>query len=178
MSRIGKRPVPIPKDVEIKIQGDRLSVKGPKGELNQEIHPNVGIKQDNGTIFVDVEGNTRKDSALHGLFGALISNMVQGVTKGFERSLEIVGVGYKAESKGRSIVFNIGYSNPVTFDLPQGIDAAIEKNKVTLTGIDKELVGRTAAKIRGLRPPESYKGKGIKYTDEKIRRKAGKAGAK
>ncbi|MFO7987683.1 MAG: 50S ribosomal protein L6 [Desulfatiglandaceae bacterium] len=178
MSRIGKRTIPIPKDVEVNVQGNRLSVKGPKGELTRTIHPKIHIKADNGIISVSVDGTTRKDNALHGLFGALVFNMVTGVTKGFEKSLEIVGVGYRAELKGRTAVFNVGYSSPVNFDLPDGIDASIEKTKISLSGSDKELLGRTAAKIRGLRPPEPYKGKGIKYTDEMIRRKAGKAGAK
>ncbi|MDZ7699522.1 MAG: 50S ribosomal protein L6 [Deltaproteobacteria bacterium] len=178
MSRIGKRPTPIPKDVKVTIEKDRFSIKGPKGELKQAIHPKIHIQEENGTITVTVDGETRKDNALYGLFGALVSNMVEGVTKGFQRDLEIVGVGYRAESKGRSVVFNLGYSNPVNFDLPDGINANIEKGKIILTGIDKELVGRTAAKIRSLRPPDSYKGKGIKYADELIRRKAGKAGAK
>lgn len=178
MSRIGKQTIPIPKEVEVNIQGDRLSVKGPKGELVRTIHPKIHIKPENGILSVSVDGTSRKDNALHGLFGALVSNMVIGVTKGFEKSLEIVGVGYRAELKGRTAVFNVGYSNPVNFDLPDGIDANIEKTKISLSGSDKELLGRTAAKIRGLRPPEPYKGKGIKYADESIRRKAGKAGAK
>lgn len=178
MSRIGKRSIPIPKEVEIHIEGDRLSVKGPKGELTRSIHPKIRITPDNDTIKVAVDGISRKDNALHGLFGALVSNMVIGVTRGFQKSLEIVGVGYRAEAKGRTAVFNVGYSSPVNFDLPDGIDMNVDKNTITLSGSDKELLGRTAAKIRALRPPEPYKGKGIKYADEMIRRKAGKAGAK
>ncbi len=177
MSRIGKRPIPIPKDVEVKIQGDLISVKGPKGELKRHVHPDISVSKDGDTISVHAADESRESRSLHGLFGALIYNMVIGVTKGFEKILEIVGVGYRAELKGRTAVFNLGYSHPINFQLPDGIDADIQKSKIVLTGIDKELLGMTAAKIRGLRAPEPYKGKGIKYSDEIIRKKAGKAGA-
>ncbi len=177
MSRIGKRPIPIPKGVEVKLDGDLLTVKGPKGKLERRINPKVQIKVDDQNIFVSVKDKTREVAALHGLFGALIWNMVSGVTKGFEKVLEIVGVGYRAELKGRTAVFNLGYSHPINFELPEGIEARIDKTKIYLSGIDKELLGMTAAKIRSLRSPEPYKGKGIKYEDEVIRRKAGKAGA-
>ncbi|MBC8417592.1 MAG: 50S ribosomal protein L6 [Desulfobacteraceae bacterium] len=177
MSRIGKRPIPIPKDVEVEVQGDLLRVKGPKGELKCHVHPKISVKKDGDKISVLAVDESREARSLHGLFGALIYNMVIGVTRGFEKVLEIVGVGYKAELKGRTAVFNLGYSHPIAFDLPDGIDANIEKSRIVLSGIDKELLGMTAAKIRGLRAPEPYKGKGIKYADEMIRRKAGKAGA-
>ncbi len=177
MSRIGKRPIPIPKDVEVKIQGDLLSVKGPKGELKRRVHPNISVSKDGDKISVRTAGESREARSLHGLFGALIYNMVIGVTKGFEKVLEIVGVGFRAELKGRMAVFNLGYSHPINFQLPDGIDANIEKSRIVLSGIDKELLGMTAAKIRGLRAPEPYKGKGIKYADEITRKKAGKAGA-
>ena len=177
MSRIGKRPIPIPKDVEVKIQGDLLSVKGPKGELKRRVHPNISVSKDGDNISVHTADESREARSLHGLFGALIYNMVIGVTKGFEKVLEIVGVGYRAELKGRTAVFNLGYSHPINLQLPDGIDANIEKSRIVLSGIDKELLGMTAAKIRGLREPEPYKGKGIKYADEIIRKKAGKAGA-
>jgi len=177
MSRIGKRPIPIPKDVEVKIQGDLISVKGPKGELKRRVHPNISVSKDGDKISVHTADESREARSLHGLFGALIYNMVIGVTKGFEKILEIVGVGYRAELKGRTAVFNLGYSHPINFQLPDGIDANIEKSRIVLKGIDKELLGMTAAKIRGLREPEPYKGKGIKYADEIIRKKAGKAGA-
>jgi large subunit ribosomal protein L6 len=177
MSRIGKRPIPIPKDVEIKIEGDLLHVKGPKGELRRRVHPNISIRKDADHISLLTADESRESRSLHGLFGALIYNMVIGVTKGFEKVLEIVGVGYRAELKGRTAVFNLGYSHPINFQLPDGIDANIEKSRIVLSGIDKELLGMTAAKIRGLRAPEPYKGKGIKYADEIIRKKAGKAGA-
>ena len=178
MSRIGKQPIPITKDVEVKINGDMVTVKGPKGVLERRIHKKIGVEINGENILITASDNLRETRALHGLFGALLSNMVTGVSKGFEKALEIVGVGYRAELNGRTAVFNLGYSNPVNFELPDGIDANVDKNKIVLTGIDKELLGRTAAKIRSLRPPEPYKGKGVKYADENIRRKAGKAGAK
>lgn len=178
MSRIGKQPIPIIKDVEVKINGDMVTVKGPKGVLERRIHKKIGVEINGENLLITASDNLRETRALHGLFGALLSNMVTGVSKGFEKALEIVGVGYRAELNGRTAVFNLGYSNPVNFELPDGIDANVDKNKIVLTGIDKELLGRTAAKIRSLRPPEPYKGKGVKYADENIRRKAGKAGAK
>jgi large subunit ribosomal protein L6 len=177
MSRIGKKPILIPKDVKIKLEGDILKVKGPKGELSRKIHPKVQVNIDGDTVIVSVADETRESASLHGLFRILIDNMVTGVTKGFERILEIVGVGYRAELKGRTAIFNLGYSHPIDFELPDGIDAKIEKTKIILEGIDNDLLGKTAAKIRGFRKPEPYKGKGIKYADEMIRRKAGKAGA-
>ena len=178
MSRIGKKPIAKPKGVEVRIEGDRLKVKGPKGELNLNVHPDVKLDIKDNSIAVSVVDETRESRSIHGLFRVLIDNMVTGVTKGFERILEIVGVGYRAELKGRTAVFNLGYSHPINFELPEGIDAKIEKTKITLSGIDRELLGRTAAKIRSFRKPEPYKGKGIKYAGEMIRRKAGKAGAK
>ena len=177
MSRIGKQPIPFTKDVEVKINGDMVTVKGPKGVLERRIHKKIGVEINGENLLITASDNLRETRALHGLFGALLSNMVTGVTKGFEKALEIVGVGYRAELQGRTAIFNLGYSNPVNFELPDGIDANVAKNKIVLTGIDKELLGRTAAKIRSLRPPEPYKGKGVKYVDENIRRKAGKAGA-
>jgi large subunit ribosomal protein L6 len=178
MSRIGKQPISIPPGVDVVVDGDGVRVKGPMGELKRSVHPKISVKRDGDVLLVMANDESREARSLHGLFGALVSNMVTGVTKGFQRGLEIVGVGYRAEMKGRTAVFNLGYSHPIHFDLPEGIDAAIEKNKIVLSGIDKELLGVTAAKIRGLRAPEPYKGKGIKYADEIIRRKAGKAGAK
>ncbi|MDQ1335944.1 MAG: large subunit ribosomal protein [Thermodesulfobacteriota bacterium] len=178
MSRIGKRPISIPANVDVTVDGDRVRVKGPKGVLERSVHPKISIELDGNALRVTTNDESREARSLHGLFGALVSNMVEGVTKGFQKGLEIVGVGYRAELKGRTAVFSLGYSHPIHFDLPEGIDAAVEKSKIVLSGIDKELLGVTAAKIRGLRSPEPYKGKGIKYADEVIRRKAGKAGAK
>ena len=178
MSRIGKKPIAIPKGVEVRLEGDQLIIKGPKGELNLSVHPDVKLDMGGDSISVSVVDETRESRSIHGLFRVLIDNMVTGVTKGFEKNLEIVGVGYRAELKGRTAVFNLGYSHPINFELPEGIDAKIEKTKITLSGIDRELLGKTAAKIRSFRKPEPYKGKGIKYAGEMIRRKAGKAGAK
>ena len=178
MSRIGKKPIAIPKGVEVRLEGDQLIIKGPKGALNLSVHPAVKLNMEDDSISVSVVDETRESRSIHGLFRVLIDNMVTGVTKGFEKNLEIVGVGYRAELKGRTAVFNLGYSHPINFELPEGIDAKIEKTKITLSGIDRELLGMTAAKIRSFRKPEPYKGKGIKYAGEMIRRKAGKAGAK
>jgi len=178
MSRIGKRPISIPADVNVTVEGDLVSVKGPRGEMKRLVHPKISVKREGDSLLVAAMDESREARSLHGLFGALLSNMVTGVTKGFQRGLEIVGVGYRAEMKGRTAVFSLGHSHPIQFDLPEGIDATIEKSKIVLSGIDKELLGVTAAKIRGFRSPEPYKGKGIKYSDEIIRRKAGKAGSK
>jgi large subunit ribosomal protein L6 len=178
MSRIGKKPIPIPKNVNVDIKGDMLVLKGPLGELQIRVHPAVQVNAGEGQILVSVEDPGKKVKALHGLYRALIANMVTGVSKGFERVLDIVGIGYRAEMSGRIATFHLGYSHPIQFELPKGIDAKIEKTRITLKGIDRELLGRTAAKIRGFKRPEPYKGKGIKYGDETIRRKAGKTGAK
>jgi len=178
MSRIGKMPIPIPKGVQVDLKDDLLFVKGPKGQLQRKIHPKVKIDTADGQIIVTVIEQSRESNAFQGLFRSLIANMVHGVSQGFERSLEIVGVGYRAELSGRTATFHLGYSHPINFDLPEGVDAQIDRTRVTLTSIDKELLGQTAATIRGFRKPEPYKGKGVKYVDEVIKRKAGKTGAK
>lgn len=178
MSRIGKMPIEIPKDVKVDIKDDLISIKGPKGELKRTINPKVRLNIENEQILIMVDDNSKESKSCHGLFRALVANMVKGVSQGFERILEIVGVGYRGEVSGRTATFHLGYSHPVVFELPEGINANIDKSKITLTGIDKELLGRTAAKIRSFRKPEPYKGKGIKYADEFIKRKAGKSGAK
>ena len=178
MSRIGKMPIQIPKDVKVDIKDDIISIKGPKGELKRTINPRVNLNIENDQILVTINENSKESNACHGLFRALVANMVKGVSKGFERILEIVGVGYRAEMAGRTATFHLGYSHPIVYDLPQGINASIDKSKITLSGIDKELLGRTAAKIRSFRKPEPYKGKGIKYAEEVIKRKAGKSGAR
>jgi len=178
MSRIGKKPVPIPKDVKVNQKGDLLSVKGPLGELMRTIDSRVSVRIDNEQIAVLVEEGGKEVRSLHGLYRALIANMVSGVSQGFERVLDIVGVGYRAELSGRTAILHVGHSHPINFDLPKGIEAEIDRTRIKLKGIDNELLGRTAAKIRSFRPPEPYKGKGIKYAEEYIKRKAGKTGAK
>ena len=178
MSRIGKKPIPIPKDVKVKMDGDLLTVTGPKGNLQRKVDPRIRVQADGDQIVLVVTEETRQSRALHGLTRALVANMVTGVSRGFERVLEIVGVGYRAEMSGKNLVLHLGYSHPITFPLPDGVDARIEKTRITLGGIDKEVLGLTAAKVRGFRQPEPYKGKGIKYVEETIRRKAGKTGVK
>lgn len=179
MSRVGKKPIPVPDKTTITYKDKKITVKGEKGVLEREIHPTVDVKIENGLINVVTEKKDRKSLALQGLTRSLINNMVTGTAQGFKRTLEINGIGYRAEVKGKVIVFNVGFSNPKNFDIPPGIDVAIDKNNViTLTGIDKEKVGHTAAAIRRIRPPECYKGKGIKYAEEHIQRKAGKTGTK
>ncbi len=178
MSRIGKMPIPVPKDVEVDLREDQLTVKGPKGVLKRNVHQKVNISTENSQIIVTVSDDTKESKSFQGLFRALIANMVTGVSQGFEKVLEIVGVGYRAELSGRTATFHLGYSHPVVFEIPEGIDARIDKTRITLSGIDKELLGKTAAKIRSFRKPEPYKGKGIKYAEEVIKRKAGKTGAR
>ncbi|MBW1772425.1 MAG: 50S ribosomal protein L6 [Deltaproteobacteria bacterium] len=178
MSRIGKKPIPIPKDVKVDLKGDLLTVKGPKGNLQRKVDPNVQIRTDTDQIVLTVQAETKKLKSLHGLYRALVSNMVIGVSQGFERALEIVGVGYRAEMSGKTMVLHLGYSHPINYPLPEGVEAKVEKTKITLAAIDKEVLGRVAAKIRSFRAPEPYKGKGIRYAQERIRRKAGKTGVK
>ena len=179
MSRVGKKPIPVPEKTSIKYQNRVIIVQGEKGALTREIHPAIDLQIEKDVIHVTMEKETRENKALQGLTRSLVANMVTGVSNGFERVLEINGIGYRAELKGSRIVFSLGYSQPIDFDLPEGISATVEKNNVVkLAGIDKELLGRTAASIRQLRPPEPYKGKGIKYAEEYIQRKAGKTGTK
>ena len=177
MSRVGKVPVPVPDSVEFKLDGNTVSVKGPKGELSREFHERVSITFDDGTATVAREDDERESRALHGLSRALLANMVTGVADGFRRELEIVGVGYRAALRGNDIELQLGFSHPVTVTAPEGITFEVpEPTKVAVIGIDKELVGQVAANIRKLRPPEPYKGKGVRYVGEHVRRKAGKAG--
>ncbi len=179
MSRVGKKPIPIPEGTTIKLDDRLLTVKGKNGTLTQEIHSAVNLKIEKDLITVETVKDSRTSRALQGLTRSLVNNMVLGVSKGFERVLEINGIGYRAEAKGKSIIFNLGYSHPIDFPLPDGVTAKVEKNNVIkLSGIDKQLLGQTAASIRDLRPPEPYKGKGIKYAEEHIQRKAGKTGTK
>lgn len=179
MSRVGKKPIQIPNKTEVSFQDRLLTIKGSKGLLKRTIHPAVDLKIENNVLSVITVKDDRNSRAFQGLTRSLVANMVQGVNNGFERILEINGIGYRAELKGNSIVLNLGYSHPIHFDLPDGVSATIEKNMVIkLSGIDNELLGHTSAAIRRLKPPEPYKGKGIKYADEIIRKKAGKTGTK
>ena len=182
MSRIGRKPIEIPKGVQISITKDQVSVKGPKGTLSLKRHAAIEIKQakDEGkdVIVFERKGADGPERAAHGLMRALVNNMIAGVTKGFERQLEINGVGYKAEIKGPKITLSLGYSHPIEFTLPEGVAAKVDKNMLILSGIDREKLGGAAAKIRSFRPPEPYKGKGIKYVEETILRKAGKTAGK
>lgn len=179
MSRIGKKPIAIPAGVKVSLAGETISVQGPKGQLSRVIPATVEVGVEADSIVVNRPEGGRVDTSLQGLTRTLIANMVEGVTKGFERILEINGVGYRAEMKGAILNLALGYSHPIEYPLPKGIDAEVEKQtKITLKGIDKELIGATAAKIRSFRAPEPYKGKGIKYAEERILRKAGKTGKK
>lgn len=179
MSRVGKKPIPVPEGTTIKLDDRLLTVKGKNGTLTQEIHSAVNLKIEKNLITVETITDNRTSRALQGLTRSLVNNMIVGVSRGFERVLEINGIGYRAEAKGKSILFNLGYSHPIDFALPEGVTAKVEKNNVIkLSGIDKQVLGQTAASIRALRPPEPYKGKGIKYAEEHIQRKAGKTGTK
>jgi len=175
MSRIGKQQIEIPQSVEVKIEDGIIIVKGPRGELQLKLHPLVKLRKEDNYLKVEVENSEEKSSkALWGTFQRLVSNMIIGVRQGFEKKLELIGIGYRAEVRDRKLILNIGFSHPVEFPLPQGIEAKAEKNIITLSGIDKQLVGETAAQIRRLRKPEPYKGTGIRYVGEVVRKKAGK----
>jgi len=177
MSRIGKRPIAIPAGVEVKIDGNVVTVKGPKGQLTKELHPDMIIEQEGNAILVKRPSEEKMHRALHGLTRTLIANMVRGVTEGYSRNLEITGVGYRAQKQGNKLVLSLGYSHPIEVEPAPGIEIDVPApTKITVRGIDKELVGQTAANIRDFRPPEPYLGKGIRYEGERIRRKAGKAG--
>lgn len=180
MSRIGKMPVVIPKGVEIKADGGKVRVKGPKGELVSAIPAGLTVSIDDGQLRIAREGDEPHVRACHGLLRSLVANNVEGVTKGFTKELEISGVGFKAEVKGKSVVFALGFSHPIDFAIPEGIAIAVDAKagRMTITGADKQKVGQTAAEIRSLRVPDPYKAKGIKYANEVIRRKVGKAGGK
>ena len=180
MSRIGKKPIPIPSGVKINVSNGTVSADGPKGKLSQPVPAGLKASVDANVLTISRESDDRRLRALHGLTRALVANMVTGVKDGFERKLDIVGIGYRAQMQGKAIQLALGYSHPVIFPLPEGITAEIERQvAITLRGADKALLGETAAKLRSLRKPDPYKGKGIKYSDEVIRRKVGKkAGAK
>jgi large subunit ribosomal protein L6 len=178
MSRIGKLPVTVPSGVEVTLGKEQIDVKGPKGALSSPTHHKVAYEKDGDTILVKPVDDSRLARAQHGLRRTLLDNMVQGVSKGFAKTLEVIGVGYRVQVQGSKVVLSVGYSHPVEMEMPKGIEAKAEGNKLTIEGADKQLVGEIAARIRRVRKPEPYKGKGIKYADETIRRKAGKSGAK
>jgi large subunit ribosomal protein L6 len=178
MSRIGKKPIAIPKGVTVKIEGNTVLVKGPKGKLDTALPAGIKVEQKDGNIVAIRENDSQ--AAVHGLARALVNNAVEGVTKGWTRDLEIVGIGYRAEMKGKTVVFSLGYSHPIEYPLPTGVDAVVDpkQTKISLTGIDRQKVGQVAAEMRALRPPDPYKNKGVRYAGERLKKKVGKTGAK
>ena len=177
MSRIGKKPIAIPGGVEVKVAGSNVSVKGPLGKLDWAVARGVSVAVDQGQIVVSRSSEDRKVRALHGLVRAELNNMIHGVTKGYERSLEITGVGYKTQIQGRTMSFNVGYINPVVYQVPAGIDVKVDKQTlINLKGIDKRLVGQVAANLRAIKPPDVYKQKGVRFAGETLRKKEGKTG--
>ncbi len=179
MSRIGKLQIVVPKGVTVELSEDTVSAKGPKGSLSYPLPPLVSVIQEEGNIIVNRASDEQKARAMHGLARTLVSNLVTGVSTGFSRGIEINGVGYTVETKGNYVVFNLGYSHPIYYEIPEGVSITLNgKTKLTVSGADKQAVGSSAAKIRSFRPPEPYKGKGVKYVDEVIRRKDGKSGGR
>jgi large subunit ribosomal protein L6 len=179
VSRIGKQPIQVPTDVTVEINGNTITVKGPKGELNRTLHPLIGVKLDQGVVSVTRNGDEALDRALHGLSRTLVANMIEGVAKGYQKVLEIQGVGYKAEAQSNGLKLTVGLSHAVVYPAPPGIKFTLDSPTVVrISGPNKETVGQVAAELRSVRPPEPYKGKGIRYQGERVRRKAGKTGAK
>ncbi|MDO4541609.1 MAG: 50S ribosomal protein L6 [Bacillota bacterium] len=179
MSRIGKMPVTVPSGVKVTLDGSHIIVEGPKGKLERDLHPNMTVKLEENVLTVERPSDKKEDRALHGLTRALINNMVVGVSAGFTKEMELVGVGYRAAKQGRNLVLTVGYSHPVEMEPLEGVEVDVPvPTKITISGADKEKVGAFAANVRSVRPPEPYKGKGIKYANEVIKRKAGKAGVK
>ena len=179
MSRIGKQPITIPQGVDVQLEGNTVRVRGPKGQLSRDFHPGMVIRQENGHLYVERKSDDKLHRSLHGLTRTLLNNMILGVTKGFEKALEFSGVGYRAAKQGKKLVLAMGYSHPVEIVPEEGLEIEVPTpTKVVVKGIDKEKIGNLAAKIRGVREPEPYKGKGIRYEGEKVRRKVGKAGVK
>lgn len=178
MSRIGRMPIPVPKGVEVKIVGSLVTVRGPRGQASHEVHPDIKVVLEEGQLLVQRPTDQQQHRALHGLTRALLNNIVTGVTEGFRRELEIVGTGYRAEMAGQNMILNLGFSHPVEVTPPPDVTFAVDTRtrRITIEGIDKQIVGQVAAEIRQLRPPEPYKGKGVRYFGEHVRRKAGKAG--
>lgn len=179
MSRIGRKVISVPSGVKVRIEDGVFTAEGPKGKVSQTLAAGIGVEANDNELQVTRQDDERQSRALHGLMRALVANAVQGVSQGFTRSLDIVGVGFRAEVKGRDLHMALGYSHPVVYPLPKGIDVAVEKNtRLTVSGADRQQVGQVAAEIRGLRPPDPYKGKGVRYSDEKLKLKVGKAGGK
>jgi large subunit ribosomal protein L6 len=180
MSRIGKLPIPIPDKVTVTIDGNVVSVKGPLGQMSQEFRPEVSVRVEGKEMIVERAAETRQARACHGLYRSLLNNMVVGVSEGFKRELDVIGVGYKVELKGNVVEFALGYSHPIKFALPEGVTAEVDPKTmhIVIKGYNKQVLGQTAANMRKLRAPEPYKGKGVKYTEETVRRKAGKAAGK
>ena len=175
MSRIGKLPIPIPKDVKVDLKDDLLTINGPKGELKRNIHPKVNVNTDDKQIIVSVNDDTIESKSFHGLFRALIANMVTGVSQGFEKKLELIGVGYRAQAQGNTLNLTLGFSHPVNYPVPEGITVETpSQTEILVKGIDKQKVGQVSAEIRAYRPPEPYKGKGVRYADEYVVRKEAK----
>ena len=178
MSRIGKKPIQIPKGVTVKIAGDAVEVQGPKGKLRQPIPPGIMFSQSEGALQAKPEREDKELKKFYGLARSLVANAVTGVTEGFKKELDIVGIGYRAELKGKQVSFALGYSHPIVFDIPNGIDIAVDKQThITVTGVDRQLVGQVAANIRRMRKPDPYKQKGVRYTGEQLKKKVGKTGA-
>ena len=178
MSRIGKVPVPLTSEVKVAIAGDQVDIKGPKGNLSHAIPVGITVESDDKSLTVGRKDDSKEQRALHGLVRSLLANAVEGVTKGFSKQLEIHGVGYRAQVKGKAVNFTLGYTHPIDFPIPEGIDIKVEGNKVTVSGHDRQQVGQVSADIRALRKPDVYKQKGIRYTGEQLRKKAGKSGVK
>lgn len=180
MSRIGKKPIDIPGGVDVKVEGNAIRIKGPKGELIWNYPGAVGVTLDGGKVLIKRAGDSKLDRSLHGLSRSLVANMITGVSQGYQRVIEISGIGYRGQVQGNKIMFTLGYSHPVEFQLPSGINATADQKQttITLTGIDKQLLGQVAANIKALRPPDIYKGKGVRYAGERIKLKVGKAGKK
>ncbi len=177
MSRVGKKPIQIPQDIKVKIDGDTIYIEGKKGKLSYRFLPQVEVKQEGNEIIIMRKAEDRFSRSIHGTTRSLIANMVEGLSKGFEKKLEIVGTGYKAQVQGNKLILNLGYSHPIEYVPPKDISITVERNIITVSGYDKQKVGQVAAEIRAFRKPEPYKGKGIKYVDEIVRRKVGKIGA-
>ena len=178
MSRIGRQPIPLPKGVEVEIGKGQVSVKGPKGSLEERVPGGITAKLEDGQVVVSRRNDSKQQRAFHGLVRALLANAVKGVTEGFSKNLEIHGVGYRAEPKGKSVVFLLGYTHPIDFPVPEGIEIAVDRNtRIKVSGISRQQVGQVAAEIRALRPPDVYKLKGVRYAGEQLRKKAGKTGA-